>query len=111
MTAKQEADRLFPVLLERTQSLQKQFGGVSTIPISTYETDEDLAVLRPEDRGAWSAEFHRQIMQIIATRLRLRGFKVKLTRLDAASYRRWLAETKQKNTPGNRAHFISLQNQ
>lgn len=109
MNAAAEATRLLPTLLERCTALQQQHGQPLAVPLSTYETDHDLAVLRPEDGGKWTAAFHREVMEILASRLRLHGFNVKLTILDAAAYLRWLAETKQSNTPAARAQFISLQ--
>jgi Tfp pilus assembly PilM family ATPase len=109
MTPAAEASRLLPALMERCRALQQQHGQPVVVPLSIYETDHDLATLRPEDRGVWSAAFHREVMEEIATRLRLAGFNVRLVPLDAAAYLRWLAAGKLTNTPANRAAFISLQ--
>ena len=109
MTAEGEAARLLPHLLEQCRELRAAYGHPVETPISVYETDDDLATLRPEDRGRWTAAFHREVMECIARRLRLHGHRVRLIPLDAASYLRWLAETKQKNTPATRAQFIGLQ--
>lgn len=107
MSVEAAADRLWPHLLARVTALAGQYGSPVEIPLSIYETDHDLAILRPEDGGKWSAGFHRAVMQLIAARLRLRGYRVRLVPLDAAAYLRWLAETRQKNTAANRAAFIS----
>lgn len=109
MNPETEAERLLPVLAERCEILRRQYGQPIEVPLSIYETDHDLAILRPEDGGKWSAEFHRQVMEILAARLRLRGFNVRLRTIDAASYLRWLAAEKITNTPSARAQFISLQ--
>lgn len=83
-------------------------GAPSLIVLSIYETDHDLAVLRPEDGGKWSAAFHSKVMREVAKRLR-RVTKVRLRKLDAAAYLRWLAAEGLTNDAGNRAKFISLQ--
>lgn len=108
MTAEQEAGRLLETLLPRCEELMAEYGRPVEIPLSVYETDHDLATLRPEDGGRWTAAFHREVMECIATRLRLKGHHVRLVPMDAAKYLRWLADTRQKNTPANRAQFIGL---
>lgn len=108
MTPDAEADRLWPQLLARVEALGEHFGMPAEIPLSIYETDLDLATLRPEDGGKWSADFHRRVMQILATRLRLRGYRVRLVQLEATAYLRWLAAEKKTNTAANRAAFVSL---
>lgn len=108
MNAAAEADRLLPALLERCHALRERFGPPAEVPLAIYETDHDLAVLRPEDRGQWSAAFHRQVMEEIAVRLRIHGFRVRIKTIDAASYLRWLAAEKLTNTPAHRAQFIAL---
>lgn len=109
MTPQSEANRLFPILLSRAKAMEDQYGKPEIIPISIYETDNDLEVLRPEDKGIWTAKFHRETMEIIASKLQAEGYNAVSKPLDAAAYLRWLAETKNKNTPENRAQFIQLQ--
>lgn len=109
-SAQSAADKLLPALLKQVAALRPADGTPVIIPISIYETDHDLAVLRPEDAGQWSAAFHTMVMRAIARRLRREtGVKVKLITLDAAAYLRWLAEEGLTNDAGNRARFISLQ--
>jgi hypothetical protein len=109
MTATAEAERLLQHLLPQCEQMQASHGKAAAVPISVYETDHDLATLRPEDGGRWTAEFHREVMEQIAASLRLLGYVVRLVPMDAAKYLRWLSDTKQTNSPGNRARFISLQ--
>ena len=109
MTVATESDRLFPLLLARCRELSARFGRAQEVPLSIYETDDDLATLRPEDGGRWTADFHRQVMESLALRLRLEGFPVRLVLLNAADYLRWLAQEKRRNSPEARAQFISLQ--
>jgi hypothetical protein len=108
-SAKFQADKLYPAFIGRVRELESRYGKPSIIPISIYDTDHDLAVLRPEDKGQWTAEFHASVMRAMARRLRREGYKVKLITLDAAKYLRWLASEGLKNEPQNRAAFISLQ--
>lgn len=109
MTAADEAGRLLPALLARCRALREQFGEPVAVPLAVYETDNDLATLRPEDGGAWSAQFHRDVMTEIAARLESAGFPVRLVTMDAAEYLRWLAAERLTNTPANRAAFIGRQ--
>ena len=108
MDAETEANRLFQTLHERCRALTAQFGKPTEIPLSVYETDHDLATLRPEDGGRWTAAFHRAVMESLAARLREKGFTVRLVPLDAAAYFRWLAAGNHRNTPDARAQFIGL---
>ena len=109
MNAQDEADRIFTHLLGICEAIKARFGKAQSTPISIYETDHDLATLRPEDGGAWTAAFHREVMELIAVRLRVLGYPVRLVTLHAADYLRWLAAKKLTNTPAHRAQFISLQ--
>jgi hypothetical protein len=109
MQPAQEAERLFPTLLERCRATAARFGSPVAIPISIYETDNDLATLRPEDGGRWTAAFHRAVMECLSEKLGAEGFPVRLVPLDAAAYLRWLAAEGMSNTPQSRAQFIGLQ--
>ena len=104
--AEKEAARIFPAILARCRALPAEFGQLVAVPLAIYETDLDLATLRPEDGGAWSAAFHRDVMAELARLLESEGFAASLKRLDAADYLRWLAAKKLTNTPANRAAFI-----
>ena len=108
-SAKHAAKQLWPVLIGQVRELEERFGKPSIIPLSIYETDHDLAVLRPEDGGKWSAEFHAMVMRQLARWLRRDGYNPKLITIDAAAYLRWLAENKFTNDAGRRSQFISFQ--
>jgi len=109
MRPEAEADLLYPMLLKRCAALRERFGEPREIPLTVYETDHDLATLIPEDRGTWTAAQHRQVMEILVTRLGLAGYRVRLATLHAATYRRWLASKKLTNTAAQRAAFIIQQ--
>ena len=108
-SAQYAANQLFPALLERVELMEEMSGKPSVIPISIYETDHDLATLRPEDGGKWSAAFHAMVMRALARKLRKKGFRCKLVMLNAAAYLRWLAKNGEINTAANRAAFIASQ--
>jgi hypothetical protein len=108
MTPADEAARIFPALLARCRAMQADYGQPVAVPLAVYATDHDLAVLRPEDGGAWSAAFHREVMTVLVRLLAAEGFTATLKPLDAAEYLRWLAAEKLLNTAANRAAFIGL---
>jgi hypothetical protein len=104
-----QADKLLSVILSRVAALAESHVKPAFIPLSIYETDHDLAVLRPEDQGQWTAAFHAEVMRALARKIRkATGIKVVLKTIDAAGYLRWLAENNLKNEAANRAAFISL---
>ena len=108
MSAQEEAFQLFPVLLAGCSALCADFGRPIAIPLAIYDTDDDLAVLRPEDAAVWSAAFHREVMIELERMLAGAGFTVTLKPVDAGAYLGWLAVHTRTNTPASRAAFIRM---
>lgn len=105
MTPTVAAARIFPRLLAQCHALQSKYEQPIEVPLAIYETDYDLAVLRPEDGGVWSAAFDRDVMTELVRLLAGAGVAATLKPLDAASYLRWLAAQGLTNTAANRAAF------
>ncbi|HRW57949.1 MAG TPA: hypothetical protein P5185_09345 [Oscillospiraceae bacterium] len=83
------------------------FAGQPT-PMTDYECDEDLRLLRPEDGPDATVEDHRILNRAVARLLRTRyGMRPIAVPLRAADYLRWLAAEGRKNDAANRALFAA----
>lgn len=89
--------------LERMHLPQRLEGAV--IQLTDYESDADLKFLKSSDE--WPLEFHREVNAAMSKELTKRGARVSIVKIRMADYFHWISKNKLKNTPANRAQFIS----
>lgn len=105
-TAKEEAERMGPRILEQCQERARAYGLPASVPLTVYASDADRKSVAPGE--PWTAGMHREIMQEIATLLIANGFPAVLREIRPAEYFSWLDANGLGNTTTARAQFASF---
>lgn len=95
----------------RINTLSAEFGAPETVFLAVYEDDDSLRFFRPSETWMGGNAEHTDVMRQLAAEAS-RDFapiKFAIKTIKTSDYWRWLATTKQKDTDGNRAQFISRQ--
>ena len=101
--------QIIGMALAQARRLREVHGEPRVIGLSVYDSDEDLRQLRPEDGPEATCAQQREMTEAVAVALRADGHVVRLVRLRAVDYLRWLSETGKSNHAANRADWITQQ--
>ena len=85
-------------------NLPKNIAGVE-VTLTDYESDETIRFIKPEEQ--YRLEDHRKLNAAFASELQRRGATVRWIMVKIDDYFGFLAKYDLKNTPANRAQFIS----